>query len=78
MFESGPEVHGSYSGCILRENELNLSHGCRDRDFQKMRENSLSERRVLRTHLCSCEPEACAQCHKCGKSGGQMATNKIY
>ena len=24
----------------------------------------LNERRVLRTHLCSCEPEACAQCHK--------------
>ena len=43
---------------------LDLLHISSNREVQKMRENPLSKRRVLRTHLCSCEPEACTQCYK--------------
>ena len=66
-------VHVCVRACDVRVLDitggLDLSHGSLERDFQKMRENRLSERRVLRTHLCPCEPEACAQCHKCEIKG---------
>ena len=48
-------------GGILCECEIDLSSISEDRMFHTQRQNWLSERRVLRTCLCSDEPGACAQ-----------------
>ena len=48
-------------GGILCEYEIDLSSISEDRMFHTQRQNWLSERRVLRTCLCSDEPGACAQ-----------------